>query len=49
MKKIVLDHLDELFYDAMNISREVRKANFTEKIEEAILKNFQNIRGEKSD
>ena len=43
MKKIVLDHLDEFFDDAINISREIRKANLTEKTEEAILKNFQKI------
>ena len=41
MKAVIIEHLDELFQDVVDISREVRKANFSDKKKEAILNNLQ--------
>ena len=44
-KADVLEHLNELFNDTLNISREVRKLDMPEKEIEQTLKNFQKIGG----
>ena len=41
--ELILEHLDELFDDAINISREIRKLEIQPKQEDTVMKNIQKI------